>query len=714
MFTIAAALLSIVLLYGLYNIPEDSITSISTGSISTTSLTTTQGGTGSHLRTGSKDDEKQCTVWMAPSSLLGNPGYGLFTTRDMAQWETVLGGPDGVSIPIESYNQRRGSETENLHKDEWIAVWDNYWWGRGVPDHVNYFAGSDIVDYQIAFGALPNSKSFISFYLIVMPPCIYLSPCLPVSDQLAPLPHFLGHCMLDSLHSQYPKPPYDDSLVSRSQGDPGVGAFSYSMGREFAVTREMKAGEELFLNYGYCKHRVDGGDTPDWTDHIFVPSDFKKAADIIWDHINLHDNSSSSGSEAVSLEGKNTDKLVAKLLPKTQAEVTEIQSKVKSKKDLPMYLAQTAGLSPHTPDWIRSHGMCMEHMVPRKSMLQQAGQGGVAQHRIRKGEMVVPAPLLQIMDKNVLALYDHHKRRKGTQLLLNYCFGHAESSMLLCPDTNAVLINHCSKRTKECGPAGPNADYQWSIGWDPTSDAWRTRSLDDIAKEPGRGLAFEIIALRDIAPGEEVFMDYGVEWERAWASHVTNWSPPATDDSFVTAKKANENGGRILAELVSGDPRKVVDHPYLFTGCQYWSSSADSDRAYSHEYPEWHKVPEWHRLTDEEILERFSRSGKEYKYSYETGYTDHADTSHWPCSVIGVEDDGSYVVRIHQNMFEHEQPWETNNVPRLLYGFSRKAIHYFVKPYASDQHLPGVFRHPIGLRDEIFPPHWKDLAKKKL
>lgn len=101
-FTITAALLFIALLCGLYYIPTDITSNISTSiSTSLTTTTTTTGGSSSYLRSGSKDDEKQCTVWMAPSSLLGHPGFGLFTTRDMVQNELVLGGPDGISIPIE-------------------------------------------------------------------------------------------------------------------------------------------------------------------------------------------------------------------------------------------------------------------------------------------------------------------------------------------------------------------------------------------------------------------------------------------------------------------------------------------------------------------------------------------------------------------------------------------------------------------------------------
>ena len=67
----------------------------------------------------------KCTVWMAASSVKGLQGYGVFTTRDLAPEEEILGVPDGISIPIIGYRQRRGSAA--AAKDAWINVWDNYW-----------------------------------------------------------------------------------------------------------------------------------------------------------------------------------------------------------------------------------------------------------------------------------------------------------------------------------------------------------------------------------------------------------------------------------------------------------------------------------------------------------------------------------------------------------------------------------------------------------
>lgn len=102
----------------------------------------------SHLRSSSVDNDKHhvlvnfrpihetCTVWIAPSSINGLKGFGVFTTRDLAADEHILGVPDGVSIPIIGYWERDGGAAVSAAKDAWMAVWDNYWYvvddGRSV------------------------------------------------------------------------------------------------------------------------------------------------------------------------------------------------------------------------------------------------------------------------------------------------------------------------------------------------------------------------------------------------------------------------------------------------------------------------------------------------------------------------------------------------------------------------------------------------------
>jgi hypothetical protein len=208
----------------------------------------------------------------------------------------------------------------------------------------------------------------------------------------------------------------------------------------------------------------------------------------------------------------------------------------------------------------------------------------------------------------------------------------------------------------------------------------------------------EIVALRDIEPGEEVFMDYGIEWEEAWEKHVECWKPPVQKiEDFMTAKVANEQDGP-LDFLVTGDLRKVIDHPHLFTGCRYWTTRLDNHWVWNR------RDPNWVELEDEEIMGRYSDDGSEY----EGDYSSHSDETYWPCSVLHEEEDGSYTVRIHQADWAPYLKWEKNNLPRLLRNYPRQSIHHFVQPYASDHHLPGVFRQPIGIPDEIFPKQWKN------
>eukprot|EP00521_Asterionellopsis_glacialis_P020229 CAMPEP_0195336930 /NCGR_PEP_ID=MMETSP0708-20121125/16562_1 /TAXON_ID=33640 /ORGANISM="Asterionellopsis glacialis, Strain CCMP134" /LENGTH=150 /DNA_ID=CAMNT_0040407765 /DNA_START=72 /DNA_END=525 /DNA_ORIENTATION=- len=40
---------------------------------------------------------------------------------------------------------------------------------------------------------------------------------------------------------------------------------------------------------------------------------------------------------------------------------------------------------------------------------------------------------------------------------------------------------------------------------------------------------------------------------------------------------------------------------------------------------------------------------------------------------------------------------------------SKEFNSIFHQTNRSDQHLPGAFRHYIEIRDDIFPPHWKNL-----
>ena len=74
-----------------------------------------------------EEEEDPCTIWLAPSSLKGNPGYGIFTTRHISKDDAVLqSGPDGLSIPLEDLRYDPKDYNESKAKKKWRHIWGTY------------------------------------------------------------------------------------------------------------------------------------------------------------------------------------------------------------------------------------------------------------------------------------------------------------------------------------------------------------------------------------------------------------------------------------------------------------------------------------------------------------------------------------------------------------------------------------------------------------
>lgn len=181
-------------------------------------------------------------------------------------------------------------------------------------------------------------------------------------------------------------------------------------------------------------------------------------------------------------------------------------------------------------DWLKENGVCLDHIVVRNSTIPNAGRGGFASRFLPKGTIVAPVPLIHIPNRSIFNIYDSYVepyslmpqyKRNATkvihhQLLLNYCFGHRQSSLLLCPyGIASSMINHGSK---------PNLMMVWSNATTSRAE-WFGMSVEKWAYTYQAGLAFDYVAIRDIEEGEELLIDYGKEWEMAWEHHISKWTP---------------------------------------------------------------------------------------------------------------------------------------------------------------------------------------------
>ncbi len=94
-------------------------------------------------------------------------------------------------------------------------------------------------------------------------------------------------------------------------------------------------------------------------------------------------------------------------------------------------------------EWLKKNGICLDNLKVGPSTNQSAGRGAFATRSIRQGDIVAPVPVVQIPDRRALDLFkiktdgkhinDSESIEQSLQLLLNYCFGHRNSSVLLFP-----------------------------------------------------------------------------------------------------------------------------------------------------------------------------------------------------------------------------------------------------------------------------------------
>eukprot|EP00980_Cylindrotheca_fusiformis_P003668 scaffold818_cov136-Cylindrotheca_fusiformis.AAC.34 len=335
-----------------------------------------------------------------------------------------------------------------------------------------------------------------------------------------------------------------------------------------------------------------------------------------------------------------------------------------------------------TLEWLAEKGKCLDHISHGKSTIEEAGRGAFAKRDLPKGTTITGSPLLHIpLKETYIPMYrrlsgneyrdtETHSKSKddvvGYQLLMNYCFGHSESSLMLCPYGVGVnYINHNQSLA--------NVRVEWARdGMTGHEDSWFSKSPNEMLSIRGSHLALDYIATRDIAEGEELFLDYGDEWEEAWQRHTaevktTNiWSPTYSD-------------GRSWNEAMGDKPIRTV-------------REASSDP-----YPRNLQVRCHIDLAEDEWGPTFDWSTWEYGY---------------PCEVLDrFQDDlgrQTYTVRLTtEAVGRWDKQFESPEVLTVS-GVPRGAIRFFDAPFTTDIYLHGAFRQSIAIPEDVMPDAWRN------
>lgn len=335
-------------------------------------------------------------------------------------------------------------------------------------------------------------------------------------------------------------------------------------------------------------------------------------------------------------------------------------------------------------------GLCLDNISPGRSIIPDAGRGAFATRYLKRGSVVAPVPLAPITKRS--ALHISRVRQAGTpgkpdvlvqghQLLLNYCFGHRNSSLILYPYSPLVnLINHNSSQA--------NTKLRWSTSNLNRGRDWLDWPLDDVKQLNRPGLLMEFVATRDISPKEEILIDYGESWEQSWNLHSAKWKSPPFAKEYTPAYVMDDVVSVLRTEV------EQRSHPYpdnLFTSCFYrFGDHKDEALAASNDHGET----------------------TAFKWKMSRGLFDFENLR--PCSVLqhSKTPDGNdwYTVRIRNRYGMAPEERIPKGMMHIVTLLPRNAIQFSDKIYTTDQHLENAFRHEIGIPDSLFPEQWMDLT----
>lgn len=167
----------------------------------------------------------------------------------------------------------------------------------------------------------------------------------------------------------------------------------------------------------------------------------------------------------------------------------------------------------HSLEYLQKYGVCMSHLFVSPSQLHQAGNGLYSKIKFKKGELLIISPVL------LLPKYEVILASRNDSVLLNYVIAQ-EGDVAIFAFGLPVMANHQSN-------ALTNVYLQW---YNTSSAILNSYHPQDFIKDKSTSLYLGLYASRDIEANDELFMDYGVDWEKQWNAHILRVSNHQEND----------------------------------------------------------------------------------------------------------------------------------------------------------------------------------------
>jgi len=329
--------------------------------------------------------------------------------------------------------------------------------------------------------------------------------------------------------------------------------------------------------------------------------------------------------------------------------------------------------------------ICLDQLVQVAPSPRIQGHGLVAKRTIAKDSKIISSPLLPIHRKDLTIVGDvDYLQSNARQLLLNYCYGSSDSDLLWLPYGPMInYLNHAQQ---------PNAGVQWqpTVHLNITDSHVRQQHHHPelfhlpakvVANIHGKSLTLEVVALRTIEAGEEVTIDYGIDWQSAYEKHIRSTHARKmviSSQNDVSAEEWNDRNEPFYKTIVEQLSDPYPDNLEVF--CFYEVHLHDDEhRAHQHSH-NWDEDQVHACFRPCEILERNGDESGNYSYTVKLSANDDRQIID-ECILDG-----------------HDE---------ILHQVPQAAVRVVDRPFTTPALDARAFRHEIGFPKDMIPESWK-------
>jgi hypothetical protein len=347
------------------------------------------------------DDDFVCSLYLAPSSKSKSDDFkwGTYTAKTIERGERI--GPETLAIPVYNFraHNRRPEQEDGPETD--AADRPGSYWDHLSTHFLNFMWLAEMggaAEEQAADEADPLAMC------VAMPG--------PGMSAAFDSPTAAANADWD-VASAYRRAAF--STAEAGKAHPGRAATSRFDRVTLRATHTIVAGSEVVVGYDDPVASSSASSKSASDEHAITEDDFVKMDETISQMVaffDKHSNLEDSAKQQIyqfliqdfmeAAVGTTKARKVAEIMPPSPADLKAVQGSG----GIRNYANGTGTVQRQRLEWLQRTGYCLDHVKPAPSNIPNAGLGAFATHRLGKGSVITPVPLLHIAEASALDVYD--------------------------------------------------------------------------------------------------------------------------------------------------------------------------------------------------------------------------------------------------------------------------------------------------------------------